>query len=63
MSTFISLHAAAREVVDQGRRLDDALRGRRHTRASVADELAQPAADLPPIYRSMAAGRDGEVRR
>lgn len=57
----ISVHAAARDETRRGRRLADALRGRTHTRATVADQLAQPAGDLPPVYRQVRAalGQEG----
>lgn len=48
--TFISLHAAARDEVRRQAALWAALG--RHTRASVALELAQPPAGDPPTYQA-----------
>jgi len=46
--TFISLHAAARDEVQRQAALAAALG--RHTRASVALQLAQPPDGDPPVY-------------
>lgn len=62
--TFISLHAAARDEVRRQAAVAEALRGRRHhTRASVADQLNQPAAGHPPIFRDVQAAHSRGAQR
>lgn len=66
MSTFVSLHAAARDETRRQAAVAAALRSgpyRRHTRATVADELAQPATGEPPVYRAVQAALAQEAQR
>lgn len=60
MSTFLSLHAAVRDETRRQAAVADILRGRRHTRDTVANQLAQPATGQPPIYQAVQSSLTGK---
>lgn len=54
MTAFVSVHAVVRDETRRQAAVAELLRAPgRHTRATVADQLAQPATELPPIYQAV----------
>jgi hypothetical protein len=59
----ISLPAVTADETRRGRLVADALRtGRRHTRASVEVQLAQPATEVPPLFQATLDARGEDAR-